>query len=219
MLKPKKTTRKFYNKWMYKVTLSIPGVSVLRLFKLEDVSSKIQETNIKNTYSTLAKAVNNREKITSLADFLLSFDQKTWAKRIEKNEIDLYTNDLQFYNRLKSEFIDLTVHAFEPEDPALLESTSSVVVKRLPHGKFKFKVFLLPHKIKDVSDKHQYLEWIKGQGDKVLISEAVKTWFINTAWNWDRRYIMVEDEHTLLMLKLRNAEVVGSIQDYVLDDK
>jgi hypothetical protein len=53
----------------------------------------------------------------------------------------------------------------------------------------------------------------------VLISEVVKDWFIKTEWNWDRRYIFVEDAQTLLMLKLRNAEAIGRIYDYIIIDK
>jgi hypothetical protein len=42
---------------------------------------------------------------------------------------------------------------------------------------------------------------------------------MKTEWNWDRRYVLVEDEGTLLMLKLRNPEVMGSVYNYVLSDK
>jgi len=51
------------------------------------------------------------------------------------------------------------------------------------------------------------------------MSKAVKTWFIRTEWNWDRRYILVEDEQTLFMMKLRSAEVVGKTHEYQLVDK
>jgi hypothetical protein len=51
------------------------------------------------------------------------------------------------------------------------------------------------------------------------MSEAVKTWFIHTDWNWDRRYILVDEESTLLMLKLRNSDFMGKIYEYVIVDK
>ena len=71
----------------------------------------------------------------------------------------------------------------------------------------------------DPDEKIKYLNWIKGQGDKMSMSMSVRGWFLTTNWNWDRRYMWVEDEQSLLMLKLRNASVVGKIHRYALADK
>ena len=57
------------------------------------------------------------------------------------------------------------------------------------------------------------------QGGRILISPIVKDWFIKTEYNWDRRYVLVEDSQTLLLLKLRNSEALGRIYDYVISDK
>jgi len=40
-----------------------------------------------------------------------------------------------------------------------------------------------------------------------------------TEWNWDRRYMYVEDEMTLLMIKMRSSEVLGRIYEYHIIDK
>jgi hypothetical protein len=71
----------------------------------------------------------------------------------------------------------------------------------------------------DRDGKQQYLNWIKKQNEKITLTPAVESWFIKTDWNWDRRYVLVEDEATLIMLKLRNSEVVGRIYNYVVSDK
>jgi hypothetical protein len=42
---------------------------------------------------------------------------------------------------------------------------------------------------------------------------------MKTDWNWDRRYVLVEDEGTLLLMKLKNSEVVGTVYNYVIVDK
>jgi len=54
---------------------------------------------------------------------------------------------------------------------------------------------------------------------RVTCTPAVEKWFLITDWNWDRRYILVEDDQTLLMMKLRNADVVGKIYNFVISDK
>jgi hypothetical protein len=53
----------------------------------------------------------------------------------------------------------------------------------------------------------------------IKISDTVKTWFMVTNWNWDRRYIYVATEADLLMLKLRSSDVVGSVFKYEIVDK
>ena len=125
------------------------------------------------------------------------------------------------YNDLFLTFEEVACARSEPneKDLDLLENTGSIIVKKLPHNKYAYKAFLLPHKINNRKDKKEYVNWITGQNDRILISDAVKEWFIKTDWNWDRRYVLIEDSQTLLMLKLRNPEVLGRIYDYVISDK
>jgi len=68
-------------------------------------------------------------------------------------------------------------------------------------------------------DKVKFIEWVEKQKPRITCTNAVKEWFIKTDWNWDRRYVLVEDEQTLLMMKLRGPEVVGKIYNYVICDK
>jgi hypothetical protein len=68
----------------------------------------------------------------------------------------------------------------------------------------------------DKEAKKQYIDWIKKQSPRITFTDAIATWFLSTEWNWDRRYVLVEDDHTLLLLKLRNSEVVGRIYNYVI---
>jgi len=94
------------------------------------------------------------------------------------------------------------------------------VGKKLPHNKYQFRVYLLPHKLAgDTEEKEKFINWMKTQNSKIRLTDTVIKWFMHTDWNWDRRYILVEDEPTLLMLKLRNSSVVGRIYNYVISDK
>ena len=205
---------------MYKVTLYIPGVAIFRLHKIDAIPN-IKFDHSRNAFSTMAKAAIHKESIIKLSRFLVEWPADTWAKRIESSSIDLYTNDKEMYNGLLSKFVDLVKSCSEPDETikTLLENTGSVIVKKLPHNKYHYKAFLLPHKIKSREERQDYINWLATQGDRVLISEVVKDWFIKTEWNWDRRYIFVEDAQTLLMIKLRNAEAIGRIYDYILIDK
>jgi hypothetical protein len=78
---------------------------------------------------------------------------------------------------------------------------------------------LLPHKVKNEDQKNDFLNWCESQDGKITLSAAIKEWFLYTKWNWDRRYVLVQDEQTLLMMKLKNSDAVGTIYDYVVSDK
>ena len=207
---------------MYKVTLYMPGVAIYRLHKLKDIPFLDFSAKLKtNVYSTFAKAASNKENIIALSYFLDAYDKDHWFKRIESNSIDLYTNDKIMYDNLLGTFTTLVSNCCAPNeaDKDILENTGSVLVKRLPHNKYQYKVFLLPHKIKSRQDKEMVIKWLDTQGERILVSKVVKEWFIKTDWNWDRRYILVEVVKTLLMLKLRCPDSIGRIYDYVISDK
>ena len=222
--KTKTTNRKFYNKWLYKITLRVPGTGVFRVHSLESIIDFCSSSSNPDDrpYSLFGKAWNNRESILELAELLVSYDPSIWAKRIEQDFIDFYTNDKGFYETLSDKFEESITHRFEPDTVSLdlLDQSQAIVCSKLPHNKYNYRVYLLPHKMNgDKEAKKKYVEWLKVQSPKITCTPAVEKWFIKTDWNWDRRYVLVEDDHTLLMLKLRNSEVVGRVYNYVLTDK
>jgi hypothetical protein len=209
---------------LYKISLRKPGCAIFRQKSLEWIKDFChQEAIQERAYSVYHKAFLNRDVILNLCLFLENYDKDTWSKRIENQNIDFYTNDVDFYKKFSLEFYDYIIHQFEPDADnieILNNSHNTVAVKKFPHNRYQFKAYLLPHKMaKDSQGKQKYITWLKSLGDRVTCTKAVEKWFMHTDWNWDRRYILVEDEHTLLMLKLRNPEVVGRIYNYVLSDK
>lgn len=222
--KTKLTSRKFYNKWLYKVSLKQNGAAIFRYKDLNFVKDFCHQINNSDRpYSVFYKAFQHKDSILEICEFLEQWDAKLWSKRIENNFIDFYTNDKDFYQQLSLKFAEILIHRFEPSEDslALLNTNSSVVaVKKLPHNRYHYRVYLLPHKMAgDKEGKQKYIDWLKSQNSKVTCTEAVEKWFMYTDWNWDRRYVLVEDEQTLLMMKLRNSEVVGRIYNYVVSDK
>lgn len=209
---------------MYRVGLKVPGIAILRNY---DVDAAIAALLIKNDDTKmkmpfiLPKSRANSEDVIKVCQFLSGLDPKKWAKRIETNHLDVYTNDQEIYDQCKQALEFAVVSASAPESDFIdvLELKNHVAVKKYPHDRYRFKVYLQPHKLKgDTEAKIKFLDWLDTQ-ERILISSAVKTWFKNTDWNWDRRYVLVEDSDTLLMLKMRGSEVCGMIHEYVLVDK
>jgi len=170
----------------------------------------------------LDQLYKNKEQVFKLIDFMQINKIESITKRIERDHIDFYTNDKDIYEKMSNEFIDVLKHRFEPR-PGIESSSgdeSTIFVSKLPHQKYEYKVYLRPHKLKgDKEAKQSYLNWIDTQGDKIKISKTVKEWFLATDWNWDRRYIYVDTQSTLLMLSMRNSEVVGKVYKHCIVDK
>jgi hypothetical protein len=222
-MKTQKTNRKFYNKWIYKVSLQIKGSSIFRTHSLDDIKEFcLAPSPEKPNYSLHARAWQNRDQILELTEFLLTQKSTIWTKRIENVFMDFYTNDRNFYEELSLKFESAMLHRFEPnlETLDLLDTPQTILAAKLPHNRYHYKVYLLPHKMAgDKESKKKYVDWLKSQDPRITCTPAVQKWFIKTDWNWDRRYVLVEDEHTLLMLKLRNSEVVGRVYNYIISDK
>jgi hypothetical protein len=222
-MKTLKTNKKFYNKWLYKVSLSVKGVSVFRSYSVADIEEYYSQADPDSRpYSLLARGWPYKEELVKLAKLLSTHDSKLWTKRIENTLIDFYTNDLNFYNDISDKFDYAVLQRFEPDGAYtdLLDEPQTIITAKLPHNKYKYRVYLKPHKLAgDKPSKQKYVDWLKSQQPRITCTPAVERWFIKTDWNWDRRYVLVEDENTLLMLKLRNPEVAGRVYNYVIADK
>lgn len=223
-MKTLKTNRKFYNKWLYKVSLIVEGSGIFRFYPLDQIVEKLKESDHKTYHAhyIVGKAQSNKNQIQDLTTFFLTLDSSTWTKRLEGNLLDFYTNDRKIYEDISNYFHSSVFHRFEPDENSinLLDESKTIVCEKLPHNKYLYRAYLLPHKMAgDRETKQKYLDWLISQKPKITCTPAVQKWFIKTEWNWDRRYVLVEDDYALLMLKLRNSDVVGSIYKYVISDK
>ena len=223
--KTKSTSRKFYNKWVYKVGLKIEGCAILRGRPIHTVKAVFgQDMDDKVFYPQWRnKSFINRSSIIRFSEFMEKFPADTYALRIESDRLDVYTNDQDLYDSLSSTCEENIIHRFQPDIDnlhLLNRSQHTIIVNKLPKSRYNYRVYLLPHKMPSHSeDKKKFIDWIKTQNPRITWTHALEKWFIHTDWNWDRRYVLVEDEATVLMMKLRNAEVVGSVYKFVINDK
>lgn len=156
--------------------------------------------------------------IKMFTSILSGFDDSLYSKRIESTTIDIYTNEKAIFDILYDRCHSLVRLAYAPDDGSDM-SGNTIIAKKLPHDRYRYKVFLQPHKVESKEEKQQYLNWLDTQKPRINITDTVKTWFYNTNWNWDRRYMYVEDEQTLLILKLRNPNALGTVYSYTISDK
>lgn len=204
-MKIQQTKRRFYNKWLHKVSVRIGAGAVYFRSKTPAIDAKYASNPLWGKLHTA----------------LASCDSNLWAIRVEHHTVDVYTNSSEFFNQVIDQFGNNVVHAFAPpkDQEHLLDSTKTIIANKYPFDRYQYKVFLNPHKLHDRDARQAWVAWLDSQGDRVRISSAVKAWFIKTNWNWDRRYMYVQDEQTLLMLKMRDSAAVGSVYSHVVVDK
>lgn len=196
----------------------MPGISMLYFNSLSQLETKIDRNDFDLSRKQEKEMYDNVDNILLLIKVLNQFHKNEYQRRVERRMIDIYTNNQTLYNELSTKFLNVVYHRFEPAADRPLFDNGKISCSKLPHDRFKYKVYLKPHKI-TLDDKLNYINWLQKQKDKVSITESVRNWFIRTDWNWDRRYIWVDNEKTLLLLKLRNPDVCGKVVEYVITDK
>jgi hypothetical protein len=65
-------------------------------------------------YENWRRAAVNKEIINNVCEFLIAHDADMYATRVERNRLDVYTNDPEFYEKLSLASEDYMVHRFEP---------------------------------------------------------------------------------------------------------
>jgi len=221
----KKTKKKFYNKYIYKITLNIPGSNALRYYDfahLLDVCKNgvnVKPTRFGYLEATLQDIVDNAEDWTKLCLFLTSCDKKSFSKRLEMDCVDFYTNDRALYEQLGNNFTKYVKYRFQPKEGTeqqLLNSNRKIFVSKLPFDMYEYRVYLHPHKLNS-SARTSVAEWLSKQTPNITFSESIREWVEKTNTNYDRRYIQVKDESTLLMLQLRAPDLVGKVFKYIIN--
>lgn len=200
------------------------GASSFGCYDLDRIKALCQISKVNKDYHDWRQShvINNRDQFARVVACLEIMDSRLWAKRIEGHFLDIYTNDKEFYDTMSLDLADLIAQRYEPDELYLdlLDNANAIVCDALPHGKYNYRVYLQPHKLAgDAVAKQKTLDWLISQSPKITCTTAIQLWFIKTDWNWDRRYVLVEDEATLLMLKLRCDHVVGTVYKYVVVDK
>lgn len=193
--------RRFYNKWLYKVTVKVKAPYIFRNRSIDEIIA-------------YGKASQDQR---DLALFLNSISKDDFQIRIESPYVDIYLNSDSIVTQLCDLFDSKIKHVFNPHpDLSLNTDSKKIIANKLPYDRYGYKVFLKPFKLKDQGEKENYLQWIKSQFPRIRISPSTEEWFRNTSWNWDRRYVYIEDEKTLLLAKMKRSEVMGSVYSYQL---
>ena len=222
-MKTLRTTKLFYGKWYYKVTLWFKGCEVFAYHSPAEVVAGLLATSPLDQSCYILDVICNRQEsyILEMARLLSKFPMGTWADRIERCYFSIYTNDNELYNAVITDFYDDVCECYAPnlDDMELLLDPKVIVCNKLPHNKYEYKVFVCPSRISGsiaVEERHKLLNWMESQFPKMTCTLSFKKWFIGTWWGSERRYFLVDNENTLLLLRMFHPEIIVSVHKYVV---
>lgn len=213
------TSKRFYDKWLYKVTIDFSDFE-MSLSRFNKLHSKIKEYCQTGDYFwnfefwQVESMDAHKTQILEFIDVMESYPKDSWYTRLEYY-FTVFTNDIKLYDELSAKYV--IVERSEPDlsNISLIEP-NTISVKKLPFGRYQYKVYLKPHKIVDPVEKLEYIKWMKTQVPRITFSEPIRDWIMYTRWSGDARYILVEDEYTLLLIRMRNQAIIGRIYRHVV---
>jgi|TARA_B110000444_G_C18800011_1_gene576928 hypothetical protein len=230
----KKTKKKFYNKYIYKVSLELEGAYALRTLGSQEIiefatglRAPPQSDNFEFGEATWkAKNVHlirsNSKAWITLLEILNSVPKSESTVRIESNILDVYTNNKNMYDSLCYEFADRTRNRHEPAPgmtDTLLDSNQEIFVKELPHGMYNFQVDIKSPLTLKYDELLSLADWCKSREPAIAFTDATYNWLLKRDVYNTRRWIYVDTESTLLMLRLRCNDLLGTVRKYIKTGK
>ena len=230
----KKTKKKFYNKYIYKVSLRLPGAYSLRTLghqeildfatglrpppQSDDAMFTTQSWRTKNAHTIL----KHGKTWISFLGIINTVPKNEATVRIETDILDVYTNNKTLYGTLCYEFPDITRNRYEPApgmEDTLLDSNQEIFVKELPHSMYNYQVDLKSPKSLTFGELESVADWCRSRKPAIAFTDATYNWLLKRDIFNTRRWIYVDNDSTLLMLRLRCNDLIGTVRKYVKTGK
>jgi len=214
MTKSLKIRKLFYGKYPYKIECRASGAYLIARWNSERIKSfclrEEKETSI---------FFKNIDK-TDLLNFFNAIEpflEKKLKFRTENNAISIYLDNKDVFDSL-SQSLDQWIHSvYEPANEEelefLLNSNKKVICSNLPHGKYKYKVYLNYHT--HINTRQRFKKWIKNYGEKIKTNLSSESWFNKDPYYPIDPQIYVEDQPTLSMIGLFLGNDVRKVEEYI----
>lgn len=226
-LKRSKTTKLFFNKYLYRLTLTTPHAQLFRSAvkkRRDDILKSAQNiVDSKNgidrhgcfnvpivpkctSIEMSANSFNEAKRITCQIDHL----KDPYMIRVQRPIINIYSNNNAELLKIARKLEDKTVIAYCAPDAAYLKEliAGKVLVTRDLKG-FNYRVAL--HKVTDFT----FVDWVEKQPDRFKISDAAARQLREgvTLFN---SLIYVRDEKMVTMLRMRlDGNSLGAVHELV----
>jgi len=215
----KKTNKKFYNKYVYKIALF---TDLARAIDLR-ITLALRD-NLKYSFidSKLRATSKNQVALNMATELTPFFASKECRRRVEGHHFNVFTTTKEDFDKILKITEKFVKEVHEPsseEDLKFFENNSSkkILTDALPYGKYKYKIYM---KYNMAQDKRVLVNKITTvHGKNIKLSKQTSEWLkFSQRWCWSP-YMYVTDSSSLTMLTLMLGDNIKKIEEYVLRDE
>jgi hypothetical protein len=138
--------------------------------------------------------------------------------RTEGNSFNLFLKDEQLVDLLVTQLNDYVDTVTKPEDAKsleyLLSNNRKVLVKALPHGKYRYKITM--RDTMSVTEKERFFKWL--DRSKYHVSSTTVRFLSGKSWYIQNPFFYAENQGDTSMAALFLGTHIKHIQEYILND-
>jgi hypothetical protein len=220
------TKKLFYNKYPYRVEFNVPHAGCLGSDRYEftfDMINKHENGGkIKSMFpGTVVNAVLNlrfKKFATTLEQYIRQQKELDIKIRTEGNSFNLFSKDEQLIDSLVNRLSEYVDTVTKPEDAKsleyLLSNNRKVLVKALPHGKYRYKITM--RDTMSVTEKERFFKWL--DRSKYHVSSTTVRFLSGRSWYVQNPFFYAENQGDTSMAALFLGTHIKHIQEYILND-
>ena len=220
------TKKKFFNEYLYKAVVRVPGcrvildkqattVGVSRL--LEQRIEKLQVYMKSSNYSYYARRADNLMRNARVDQIEYWLNVKNSMRdslkiRVEEPNLSIYSNNVeQLYNLVSENYPIMLeeIHAPANAKSADILNRGEIIARR--HPNYHYKILLKENKLRDVETKRNLLDYLYNLGEEVSLTKSlIKHLGRNTMW-FPGGYFYAKDEKIVTFINLVAPECIAGI--------
>ena len=220
------TKKKFFNEYLYKAVVRVPGcrvildkqatsVGVARL--LEQRIEKLLEYTKSSNYSYYARRADHliRNAQVEQIEYWLNVKNSVTDSvkiRIEEPILSIYCNDAEQLYKLVGENYPLMfeeIHAPADAQSADILNRGEIISKNIPN--YNYKILLKENKLRDVATKRNLLDYLYNLGEEVRLTKSlIRHLGTNQMW-FPGGYFYAKDEKIVTFINLVAPECIAGI--------
>lgn len=209
-----KTSKLFYNKWLYRIEVRVPGGSAIRVMMHRRI------TDINGIPSFYYKQYSDLQKniMVKFVKEMLAIPQKEFRMVVSGNQSLIFCSSKKILETLKK---NLEPHIINVKIPFTTKETKFIIENKnkkricetLPHKKYHYRVQLSRLK-PDV--RESFGKWIVKYPDKLKASPDTLRWLQSSKSHCSTPFMYIEDGAMLAMVGLFLGDGVKSIEEFIL---
>lgn len=210
------TNKLFYDKWPYKITCKVPGITLLRSFGFKYICSLTDQNIFNHNWHRY-----NKFNLTYLKNFInladIYINDENIKRRIERNIISFYFLTKDKFDEFLEKLNQYIISVSEPLDNTNLDILQKdnryIICDQLPHKKFKFKITFkdMPPNIR----KNLILWAEKYNNDDIYITKSTKIHFHGIKYHYGAHYFYIRDPKMISFITLAAAGYIRRIDKFI----